>query len=67
MYVSVPNSQQLFVASKVSVDAALDLISDQLQIEEMKDPESPSSIDTKEFLKRVRSRLENFVVVAAAE
>ncbi len=65
MYVSVPNSQQLFVASTVSVQALLDLISDQLQIEDMKDPEAPTSIDSKEFLKRIRSRLENFVVVAA--
>ena len=66
MYVSVPNSQQLFVASKVSVDALLDLISDQLQIEDLQDLERPSSIDGETLLKKIRSRLENFVVVAAA-
>ena len=65
MYVSVPNSQQLFVASKVSVDALLNLIAYQLQIEDLQDPESPSSIDSDSFLNKIRSRLENFVVVAA--
>jgi hypothetical protein len=67
MYVSVSNSQQLIVASKVSVDALLELISDQLLIEDLQDPEKPTSIDAEDFLKRIRSRLENFVVVAAAE
>jgi hypothetical protein len=67
MYVSVPNSQQLFVASKVSVDALLELIADQLQIEDLQDPERPSSIDADAFLNKIRSRLENFVLVAATE
>jgi hypothetical protein len=67
VYVSVPNSQQLFVASTVSVDALLGLIADQLQIEDLQDPERPSSIDADDFLKRIRSRLESFVVVAATE
>jgi hypothetical protein len=63
-YVSVPNSQQLFVASTVSVDALLDLIADQLQIEDLQDPESPSSINAEALLTKIRARLENFVVVA---
>lgn len=65
MYVSVPNSQQLLVVSKVSMDALLDLIADQLQIEDLQDPERPSSIDAEAVLKKIRSRLENFVVVVS--
>jgi hypothetical protein len=47
VYVSVPNSQQLFAASKVSVDSLL--IADQLQIEDLQDPEAPSSINAADF------------------